>query len=426
MKHEYHTSSQRIFPVICDDGEILVTASLHHALRMLQVLDLRKVKKIGTKQKFFWIDAICIDQENIEERGSQVAIMANIYQAASTVIIWLGEEDEFTSDACTVIDRLSKVSSDRYSVIKPTHWWDQGPTLRKIGTKPIDFRNWLGFLAFMNRPWFKRAWIVQELILAKLPVIVCGSVVILWETVSRTIDFLINTGWYNHLHTEWLKVHHPIILKTPGPYSRLLQSNTDVGMAALYLQGTRSGIKTHGKLAILRYLLEAHRYTESTDPRDKIYAFLGLSRKDRPPFSTHPSAITPDYTLPVQTLYTNVTKIMLQSYGDLRLLPNVEDRSRTKIQGLSSWVPDYSVQLQPHPLSTLGNCKWCAAGHHCWKPDSRELSAQLLNVQGVLVDTICEAVVMTDESDNLLAFWTTVIAVSSGLDDYYHITSADM
>ena len=211
LKHEYHTGSQRIFPVICDDGEILVTASLRHALRMLQVLDLRKVKKIRAKQKFFWIDAICIDQENIEERGSQVAIMADIYQAASTVIIWLGEEDEFTSDACTVINRLSKVSSDRYSAIKPTHWWDQGPTLRKIGTKPLDFRNWLGFLAFMNRPWFKRAWIVQELILAKLPVIVCGSAVILWETVSRTIDFLINTGWYNHLHTEWLKVHHPII-----------------------------------------------------------------------------------------------------------------------------------------------------------------------------------------------------------------------
>lgn len=117
---------------------------------------------------------------------------------------------------------------------------------------------------------------------------------------------------------------------------------------------------------------------------------------------------------------------MLQSYGDLRLLPNVEDRSRTRIQGLPSWVPDYSVQLQPHPLSTLGNCNWCAAGHHCWKSDSRELSAQLLNVQGMLVDTICEAVVMTDESDDLLAFWTTVVAVSSGLDDYYHVTSADM
>ncbi|KAE9371753.1 HET-domain-containing protein, partial [Stipitochalara longipes BDJ] len=52
---------------------------------------------------YFWVDAVCIDQGNIKERSHQVSLMYEIYTKASTVIVWLGEEDEYTVPALRML-----------------------------------------------------------------------------------------------------------------------------------------------------------------------------------------------------------------------------------------------------------------------------------------------------------------------------------
>ena len=94
-------------------------------------------------------------------------------------------------------------------------------------------------------------------------------------------------------------------------------------------------------------LLQKHRYSKSTDPRDKVYAFLGLANSKMAPFHTNPTAITPDYKLSVQQVYMQTAKALLKSYGNLSVLSHVEDASIRRITGLPSWVPDYSVSLEP-------------------------------------------------------------------------------
>jgi hypothetical protein len=61
----------------------ILGVNLYHALR--------RVRGKGG-QYFFWVDAICIDQANTQERGHQVSIMRAIYEGAQSVIVWLGEE----------------------------------------------------------------------------------------------------------------------------------------------------------------------------------------------------------------------------------------------------------------------------------------------------------------------------------------------
>ncbi|KAH7364025.1 heterokaryon incompatibility protein-domain-containing protein [Rhexocercosporidium sp. MPI-PUGE-AT-0058] len=56
---------------------------------------------------YLWIDAVCIDQNNIEERGQQVSLMFEIYTKASVVIAWLGGEDEYTVPALRLLYGLS-------------------------------------------------------------------------------------------------------------------------------------------------------------------------------------------------------------------------------------------------------------------------------------------------------------------------------
>lgn len=68
--------------ILCDSQNIKIGSELHDALRRLRLPD---------RQRLIWIDAICINQADIEERGSQVGIMGEIYSKAEQVLIWVGE-----------------------------------------------------------------------------------------------------------------------------------------------------------------------------------------------------------------------------------------------------------------------------------------------------------------------------------------------
>ena len=82
-------------PITVDDAEIHVTTNLLAALRRMSAWD------HGT---YFWIDALCINQSNTEEKGHQVSIMRNIYQQAMFVTMWLGVEQDDSNLAMSMIE----------------------------------------------------------------------------------------------------------------------------------------------------------------------------------------------------------------------------------------------------------------------------------------------------------------------------------
>ncbi|KAH9234112.1 hypothetical protein K456DRAFT_1836221 [Colletotrichum gloeosporioides 23] len=87
--------------------------------------------------KVFWVDAICIDQTNNNEKGHQVRNMDKIYKDKH-LLIWLGEP---TDDSNVVLDLIEAFD-------------------------PQSASTWKAFRRFMRRPWFARRWIVQEFILS--------------------------------------------------------------------------------------------------------------------------------------------------------------------------------------------------------------------------------------------------------------------
>jgi hypothetical protein len=74
-------SIERTSEITTNDYTLAVTENLHHALRYLRYED---------KDRILWIDLICINQDNFQERGHQVAQMKDIYKEAEQVLIWLG------------------------------------------------------------------------------------------------------------------------------------------------------------------------------------------------------------------------------------------------------------------------------------------------------------------------------------------------
>jgi len=120
-------------PIYIDGDELHVTANLHVALLRLRhcIVD-----------RILWIDAICINQDDNDEKGHQVEFMTKIYAKASRVIVWLGEaeeEEEDNSDqALEIILRAAEEQSTNAAT---------------------NERNEQAILTLLERPWFQRIWV---------------------------------------------------------------------------------------------------------------------------------------------------------------------------------------------------------------------------------------------------------------------------
>ncbi|KAL9607108.1 MAG: hypothetical protein Q9167_007948 [Letrouitia subvulpina] len=422
-KSEWSTDAARRYPISIDGDLLEVTANLMDALRALSDDDQNRVAR---KSRCLWIDAIYINQDNPVERAAQVSIMSSIFKTAQSVIIWLGGEDEFVDDALETVTTLSTIPQHHHSQIKRNDWYIQDVVLRKFGArKEIGFCMWLGLIALLNRPWFERIWVAQEVILARSAMVMCGRKVFPWSMLSDTFSFLTTTAWVEHLRTDRMRAT-ATIMRSVGLYHKLLDAQITVGMPAIYLELSRANLTKTGHKASLQCLIDVHRTCKASDPRDMIFALLGIAWKERQPFSTHPRAIVPDYEVSVCNVYTNVAKTMLQSYKDLRFLSHVQDASHTAISNLPSWVPDYSVQALPTPLSSrVSSSSWRASGYLSWNHEIGFQEPGLLNVSGLHLDTITETVTgwlstydynYTAETD---PYWINVFKLTRGLNNIY-------
>ena len=100
----FHTispgQSRRRLPIFCDGRVLFVTANLHEWLLRLRSMGYGHPTCNGiVRQKYIWIDAVCINQGDLAERSSQVSMMGKIYKSANLVISWLGREDRDTEHA---------------------------------------------------------------------------------------------------------------------------------------------------------------------------------------------------------------------------------------------------------------------------------------------------------------------------------------
>ncbi|QRD94700.1 MFS allantoate transporter [Aspergillus flavus] len=118
-----------------------VTSNLHAALSRL---------RYQRFSRLLWVDAICIDQKSNVEKEQQIQLMANIYGKAENVIVWLGEEE---NDSTLTLARL-QVAAEGESLL-------------------VDFND-TALIALLERPWFRRVWVLQEVGVARSVLVKCG------------------------------------------------------------------------------------------------------------------------------------------------------------------------------------------------------------------------------------------------------------
>jgi ankyrin repeat protein len=247
-------SPNKLHEIEINGKRLPVTKNLFEALQHL---------RNQYQDRILWIDAICIDQSNTEERGHQVRQMSSIYEKAEQVIVWLGQATPDTDMFFFYMHCLEKEAFNHACIdwkSSDGRWQLLWSNVKLLWNNVHEDVQCEGLKNLLSRAWFRRVWILQEVANARSAKIMCGA-----KSVSARIFTVAPT----------------VLGITPDPHC---QAVLDIMPGSSRRYSWWSGKRD------LRTLLLKFKDSEATDPRDKIYALLGILSNE-----VHEVLLFPDY-----------------------------------------------------------------------------------------------------------------------------------
>lgn len=326
-------------PAICDGGTLYVQQNLHDALTQIPQ-DIWARQQEGSKRRgtstpvgdadgYIWIDAICINQQDLEERAAQVRIMDRIYRIASYTVVWFGRADEYTEDLIRAVSKVAAYPREQFANTGITPYRSQDREIyEKAGLPYMSWLEWVSLAAFLKRQWFSRLWIIQECVLSQELVLFCGRLEISWsELLLAARNIQARCKVYGTNPGFVFIPHHEAAIPLEGN--------------VLQLQDWRDCVQQRGHLTTRGFEFENLVYDtwtfRSTDPRDKIYGLLSLLTQ------SVRETLQVDYTVSAEECFATATRIIIHQSSRLQILSCVQDAAVRKTKAYPSWVPDYSV-----------------------------------------------------------------------------------
>lgn len=238
-------------PVWFGDQRLLISTNLRDALRRL---------RHATQPQTFWIDALCINQEDLNERASQVLIMQRIYHKAKMVKMWLSEAGEGYEDGLNLIRRLVEISSEL--VGNSTSDLYREDYLESLQLPPFPSSAWKAVMDLLDRPVFHRIWIVQEVVSAVATLMYCGPYEpISFDMLASAVNLLEKTGWLLAARKKFKPDEAYFLSITAINYIR-----------TMWLKEQTMELR-HSKR---RVLVSVTRRFLASDPSDKVFALISL------------------------------------------------------------------------------------------------------------------------------------------------------
>ena len=335
--------------IIFDGSPFDVTRNLATALRYLRLPD--KLRRV-------WIDALCINQSSTKERNEQVKMMGEIYTNAKPVLIWLGEASEGSDEAfalmSTIAEGIEVTESD--------------------SQKMFSF-----YMQLVEREWFTRLWTIQELVLANQdPLVGCG---LTWTTWSVLLS-----AWQKVALSEFTKMGI-VMLKTQGTENQG-DENSAIRTSAIkidLLNNLRNAVTSKGG-ETLRDLLLNTNSSNATEPRDRIYALLGMMRTE------NRADFTVDYDWPLEAVFAEAVAHIFQKGNGPFLLSGMELAGASQKTSFPSWVPTFGSRSLLSPTRFHGpGVGASGAGANCVNGEVDQ-DLKTLRVRGMPIDIVVEKI----------------------------------
>ncbi|KAF4944325.1 hypothetical protein FGADI_12779 [Fusarium gaditjirri] len=317
----------------CSGHIIEVMANLHDAL-----LDLR----LPTQRRVLWIDALCINQADNDEKSKQIRLMHEIYSQAQEVLIYLGKSDASVHGAIESMRWLDWKFMPLYTrqfllssnIGMASFFIERWTNMKPINRK--DF-SWDPIINLLRRPWFQRTWVIQEAVIPKHAKVICGDQSIAWAKFLRIVDAI------RHYQSSVKRVPgYHLIYETIASVD-LMRSARDNRHPRVYILGqwwyrpllTGRPIKGQEDSKLLDLVLMSRKY-KCTHPHDKIFGMLGVTAEN-----TSSELLKPDYEISQFDAYRNFVLWEIRHNKSLRVLGTSSQKSSR--HGTSpSWVPDFN------------------------------------------------------------------------------------
>lgn len=400
---------------------------------------LRRIRELAKgDMRALWIDALCIDQANDQERNHQVGLMSDIYSNCFKCYIWLGElektmDSQLDCDLQPSVDFDSSNSAGIHS--KPwarllaenkqildmesekSHWdlaqsssdsnklygklryflseraVHASTALRLLGEGhclsslshpalfPHDDFSWMALKFFMQKnQWFNRLWVVQEATLANEVAVLFGPVSLPLESIYSEEDHLGSLSVYGRSCTCSSEVQ--LLYNIFEIFRSIIYARRDFRQPSRAISLAKQRLKFYGLSA--------------TEHVDHIYGILSLCPRDE----AYHDTIQPEYGILPHVLYTNVSRNEISRYRSL--WPLIYSPIKAKHLETPSWAIDWTAFPRTRELEDL---HWKSMFHDSAAcqginadGDSIEFLGGHLRVKGILVDRISSSVQLRDPS----------------------------
>lgn len=362
LSYTWGDASQRT-KLLCTPGpgSLSITKNLDVVLHNLRRED---------SARTLWVDAVCINQDDVAERGQQVGLMREIYSLAEQVIAWVGEELDI--DKAVMEMAHAPPAKDPSSDVNPN----------------ALFRGIVAVTEFIKRPYFSRVWIIQEVALSSKLVIQCGQRLMPWETFIGAVQILFEMSRQDRKlvkadisldRIEFLETAKAMAFQNKTelprsngtPFSRFgFEEVLDITMSLSQQRGDA------------QFFVTGARLFQATDPRDHIYGLLGFINE------SDPSYVPPDYERTFSEIYRDFVRKTIQRSGSLDILGQI-DGLVGEASVLPSWVPDWRRMSHVEPLSSRHNKHYKTSGYSKAKL-KQSTDSNVLTLSGMLVDEIKE------------------------------------
>ena len=311
----------------CNGSDLAVTQSVHEALiALLPTLEHDKLP--------IWIDAVCINQSNNQEKEREVQRMDKIYSSAKTVLVWLGPEAQDSAMAMRHIQSFAIILSK----MEVTPLWSN---LEVYGLPHQDHPVWPAIGHLYRRAWFGRVWTFQESVLAQDMKVFCGGDQVDWKYFSQVGSDISRLQLFHLAVSEQdlLGPEHEFFAVRDVSYAKNFKRRVGDDIAKLEGQlepKSPAGILYSSQAAHIPFpfLLMISQQKLSSDPRDRVYGMLSLTSGD------FRSKIPVSYSKSKRQLFLETGKASLEQDKRLTYLQLVAGRPRS--QGLPTWCFDLS------------------------------------------------------------------------------------
>lgn len=304
------------------------------------------------QERILWIDAVCIDQHNIQERSHQVTRMNDIYSQAASVIIWLGEP---LSDVTLAFDFLQEFGRH----------YDE-PQSSVDGSRNIE-QTAMSVRSLLTSSWWTRIWTAQEWILAERTTFQSGQYTLEGEVLLRCLEHY----RYHVKSTECCGMHLT---------SDFLFRLGDSLQPLFALNSVKQSYSHQDFSSSLGYL----RTRQAADARDKVYGVLALAA------SQYAGLLRVDYNAPVEQIYEQLAIALIDETKRLDIFSHIAPSQPGNLD-VPSWTPDWTVDMgKEYSSDWTERFKMIAKYNACGSKHVAEYKAapRTLRINGLVVDTI--------------------------------------